>query len=360
MGFFSHDGAKSSARCRNHGIIMKIASFLFPQSQYPADDGRTIQETLQEATLAEEIGVDALFLAEHHFDGNSAYVDPPTFAAALSAMTTRIKIGFAVLQTSLYHPLRLTEQLSLLDHISQGRLIVGLGRGSMVNLYEYVAYEIDPDEAQERFEEIEKIMLDCWTQERVVHNGKYWNFDIPYLRPRPFTNPHPQILRAVTSEVSIKAQGRRGRPVILPPGPNEATARQIGWFKAGMADAGFKAEAIEEALRQSWVMRQTVFADTDEIAMTEGLGYYRSMQAFRSAQSPGYRDMVMGDSAAALPRGLVVGAPDSVREHFVELAKLGIGGVALRLRVGPMPVAFSMNALRLFMNEIAPALPNNA
>jgi alkanesulfonate monooxygenase SsuD/methylene tetrahydromethanopterin reductase-like flavin-dependent oxidoreductase (luciferase family) len=338
---------------------MKIASFLFPQSQHPADDGRTIQETLQEAALAEELGADALFLAEHHFDGNSAYVDPPTFAAALAATTKRIKIGFAVLQTSLYHPLRLTEQLSLLDHLSQGRLIVGLGRGSMVNLYEYTAYEVDPNDAQERFEEIEKIMLECWTKERVVHKGKYWNFDIPYLRPRPFTNPHPQILRAVTSEFSIKAQGRRGRPVILPPGPNEATARQIGWFREGMTEAGFDASAIAEALRQSWVMRQTVIADTDEIAMGEGLGYYKSMQAFRSAQSPGYRDMVMGDSAAALPRGLVLGSPDTVRDHYIELAKLGIGGVALRMRVGPMPAAFSMNALRLFMREIAPAVADN-
>jgi alkanesulfonate monooxygenase SsuD/methylene tetrahydromethanopterin reductase-like flavin-dependent oxidoreductase (luciferase family) len=163
----------------------------------------------------------------------------------------------------------------------------------------------------------------------------------------------------VTSEASIKAQGRRGRPIILPPTPNEATARQIAWFREGRVEAGFNANAIEETLQQSWVMRQTVIAETDDIAMNEGLGYYRSMQTFRSAQSPGYRDMVMGDSAAAMPRGLICGAPDTVRDHFVELAKLGIGGVALRLRVGPMPVTFSMNALRLFMKEIAPAVADS-
>lgn len=335
---------------------MRIASFLFPQSQDPADDGRIIRETLDEAILAEELGADALFLAEHHFDGNSAYVDPPTFAAALCTATKRIKIGFAVLQSSLYHPLRLTEQLSLLDHLSQGRLIVGLGKGSMVNLYEYIAYQVDPEEAQERFEEIEQIMLACWTQERVIHEGKYWKFDIPNLRPRTFTKPHPPILRAVTSEGSIKAQGRRGRPVILPPGPNDATARQIGWFRDAMAEAGFGSDAIAAALRESWVMRQTVIAETDKIALEEGLGYYRSMQAYRSAQSPGYRDLVMGDSARELPRGLVIGSPDKVRQQYVELAKLGIGGVALRMRVGPMPVEFSKNALRLFMKHVAPAL----
>lgn len=103
-------------------------------------------------------------------------------------------------------------------------------------------------------------------------------------------------------------------------------------------------------------MRQTVIAETDKIALEEGLGYYRSMQAYRSAQSPGYRDLVMGDSARELPRGLVIGSPDKVRQQYVELAKLGIGGVALRMRVGPMPVEFSKNALRLFMKHVAPAL----
>lgn len=339
---------------------MKVASFLFPQCQDPAEDARYIQETLAEARLAEELGTDAVFLAEHHFDGNCAYVDPPTFAAALSMATKRVKIGFAVLQSSLYHPLRLTEQLSLLDHLSQGRLIVGLGRGSMVNTYEYEAYEVPIDEAQDRFEEIEKIMLECWTKDRVVHNGKYWHFDIAHMRPRPFTNPHPQILRAATSEGSIKAQGQRGRPIILPPGPNEATAKQVAWFRQGMVEGGFDDATIAETLAQSWVMRQTIVAETDREAMEEGLGYFRSMQQYRAAQSPGYRDRVMGDSATALPKGMACGSPDTIRDDFVELSKLGVGGVAVRLRVGPMPVEFAMNGLRLFMKEVAPHMKASA
>ncbi len=64
--------------------------------------------------------MDAVFLVEHHFDGNCVYVDPPTFAAALAMATSRIKIGFAVLQTSLYHPLRMAEQILLVDNLSKG------------------------------------------------------------------------------------------------------------------------------------------------------------------------------------------------------------------------------------------------
>ncbi len=189
---------------------MKIGVFLFPEARDPSKDQQIINETIREAKMAEELGCDAVFLAEHHFDGNCVYVDPPTFAAALSMATTRIKIGFAVLQTSLYHPLRMAEQISLIDNLCKGRLIVGLGRGSLVNTHEYAGYQIDPDSAQERFEEIEEIILKCWNGERVVHAGKYWNFEIGMLRPRPFTKPHPPLLRSVASPGSLIGDGTAG------------------------------------------------------------------------------------------------------------------------------------------------------
>jgi alkanesulfonate monooxygenase SsuD/methylene tetrahydromethanopterin reductase-like flavin-dependent oxidoreductase (luciferase family) len=109
---------------------LKVGDFLFPESRDPLRDGAVIEETLHEARLADELGVDALWLAEHHFDGICAYVDPVSFAAALAVATHRCKIGFAVVQTSLHHPIRLAEQLSLVDQLSKGRLIVGLGRGT--------------------------------------------------------------------------------------------------------------------------------------------------------------------------------------------------------------------------------------
>src|SRR6195952_6000139 len=160
---------------------MRVGVFLFHESRNPAADDQVIGEAIEEARLAEEQGMDAVFLAEHHFDGNCVYLAPPPFAAALAMVTSRIKIGFAVLQTSLYHPLRMAEQISLIDNLSKGRLIVGLGRGSLVNTHEYTGYQIDPGSAQERFEEIEEILVQCWTNEKAVHSGKYWNFEIPML-----------------------------------------------------------------------------------------------------------------------------------------------------------------------------------
>jgi alkanesulfonate monooxygenase SsuD/methylene tetrahydromethanopterin reductase-like flavin-dependent oxidoreductase (luciferase family) len=334
---------------------MKLGVFLFHESRDPSADAQVIDEAVREAQLAEAEGMDAVFLAEHHFDGNCVYVDPPTFAAALAMATTRIKIGFAVLQTSLYHPIRMAEQISLIDNLSKGRLIVGLGRGSMVNLHEYSGYQIDPDSAQERFEEIEKILLQCWTQEQVRHEGKYWNFEIPMLRPRPYTKPHPQILRAVASEASLAGQARQGRPVLMAAATAAGAARSIEVYRKAAQEAGVSADRIDFAISESWVSRTVILAPTDEEAREVGLPYFRQMQTYRAAQSSIFEAMVAKANAQpTLP--VLCGSPESVMEDFTSLAKTGIGGVSIRFRTGPMPAEFSSRALKLFMKEIAPQI----
>jgi alkanesulfonate monooxygenase SsuD/methylene tetrahydromethanopterin reductase-like flavin-dependent oxidoreductase (luciferase family) len=334
---------------------MKVGVFLFHESRNPSADGQVIDEAIREAKLAEDEGMDAVFLVEHHFDGNCVYVDPPTFASALAMATNRIKIGFAVLQTSLYHPIRMAEQISLIDNLSKGRLIVGLGRGSLVNLHEYAGYEIDPDSAQERFEEIEQILLQCWTGEKVAHNGKYWNFEIPMLRPRPYTKPYPPILRSVASEASLAAQARQGRPVLMAAATAAGAARNIEIYRDAAKTAGFSADAIDQAIAQCWVARTVVLAPTDQEAHDVGLPYFRMMQTYRAAQSTAFEAQVAKSNASGkLP--VLCGSPESMMEDFTSLARTGIGGVMVRFRTGPMPADFSSRALKLFMREIAPRI----
>ena len=310
---------------------MKVGVFLFHESRDPSGDGRVIDEAIREARLAEELGMDAVFLVEHHFDGNCVYVDPPTFASALAMATTRIKIGFAVLQTSLYHPLRMAEQISLIDNLSKGRLIVGLGRGSLVNLHEYAGYEVDPDSAQERFEEIEQILRKCWTQEKVAHAGKYWNFEIPMLRPRPFTRPYPPLLRSVASEASLAAQARLGRPVIMAAATASGAARNIEIYRNAAREAGLSVHKTEQAISECWVARTVVLAPTDKEAHEIGLPYFNQMQTYRAAQSTAFEAQVAKTKASGrLP--VLCGSPDTMLEDFVKLERTGIGGVMVRFR----------------------------
>ena len=145
---------------------MKFGTFVFPVVPDPTKDGQGIQDALEEARVSEELGMDAVWVAEHHFDGNCVYVDPISFAAALCTLTKRVEIGSAVIQASLHHPIRLAEQISILDNMSKGRFIAGLGKGSQFNTYEYEAFEVPPGEATERFDETEEILLKSWAGSR--------------------------------------------------------------------------------------------------------------------------------------------------------------------------------------------------
>ena len=99
---------------------MKFGNFLFPDCRDPARDGIVIDETLREAWLSDALGVDVIWLAEHHFDGICAYVDPISFAGALATSTRHSKIGFAVVQTALHHPIRLAAQLASSTTLPRG------------------------------------------------------------------------------------------------------------------------------------------------------------------------------------------------------------------------------------------------
>ncbi len=82
-------------------------------------------------------------------------------------------------------------RLALIDNISKGRLIVGLGRGTAYNIYDYQGYGLDHTEAQARFEEAEAIMFQAWRGEKFEHHGRFWDIKVPMLRPLPYTSRIP-------------------------------------------------------------------------------------------------------------------------------------------------------------------------
>src|SRR3979411_2310269 len=152
---------------------MKFGNFLFPDCRDPERDGIVIDETLREAVLSDELGIDVVWLGEHHFDGICAYADPITLAGALAIALKRSALGFAVLQTSLHHPIRLAEQLAIIDNLTKGKLIVGLGRGSINNIYDSRGFGIAHQEGRARLDEAEHIIVKAWTEEAFRHHGHF-------------------------------------------------------------------------------------------------------------------------------------------------------------------------------------------
>jgi alkanesulfonate monooxygenase SsuD/methylene tetrahydromethanopterin reductase-like flavin-dependent oxidoreductase (luciferase family) len=347
---------------------MRFSNFLFPESRDPTRDGAALDEVMAEVRLTEQLGFDTLWLSEHHFDGNCAYVDPVAFAAAVAVTTQRVRIGFAVAQLSLHHPIRLAEQLSLIDHLSKGRLIVGLGRGTAYNIYEYHGYGIDPAEAQARYEEATGIILQAWTSENgFTHKGRFWDLKVPALRPRPFTRPHPVCIHGASGEASLIELGRLGEPFLMNVQSMETTTARIAAWRAAGQDAGASDEQMAAALDQSWVWRNVFVADTDAEAERIALPAFAAMQSHRAAM----RNRVMAEQGLSLappstnsplaptaridPRhAMICGSPATVAARMAELEATGIGGVILAFRMGPLSWEHTARSLTLFAEQVVP------
>ena len=343
--------------------MLRFSNFLFPESRDPAHDQDVIQESLAEARLCDELGVEVLWLAEHHFDGNCAYVDPVTFAAAVLSCTKRIKVGFAVAQVSLHHPTRLAEQMSLLDNIGRGRVIVGLGRGTAYNVYEYQGYGIPAEEALERYEEAEQIMLRAWTSpDGFEHQGKFWQIRMPHFRPQPFTQPHPYLIRAASSEDGALHLARRGVPFLMNVQSLETTATRLAAYQRVMAESGFDAAHIARCMDESWVWRNVVVAETDAQAREIAIPAFEAMQAHRKALREriyAEQGVIMKKETAPPARvnpehALICGSPETVAARMAEIDATGVGGVICAFRLGPMDAAVTQRSIRLFMERVAP------
>ena len=343
---------------------MRFSNFLFPESRDPARDGVILDHVMAEIRLTEQLGYDTVWLSEHHFDGNCAYVDPISFAAAVAMATTRIRIGFAVAQVSLHHPIRLAEQFALIDHLSKGRLIVGLGRGTAHNVYEYQGYGIDPAEAQPRFEEAMAIIQQAWTSEHGFrHQGRFWDLDVPVLRPRPYTRPHPFTIQSASSEPSLVELGRRGLPFLMNVQSAATTIHRIDAWRAAARAAGHPEPAITAALDQSWVWRNVFVAETDAEAERIGVPAFTAMQEHRAATRKRVEReqglSISHDSNAPVARvdprhALLYGAPATVAEQLAEIAATGIGGVILTFRMGPLSQEHTLASLTRFMHQVVP------
>lgn len=149
------------------------------------------RDSFAQMELAEELGFDAVWLTEHHFveDGYSPSVLP--IAAAAAARTSKIDIGTFVALVPLYHPVRLAEDASTIDVISDGRLILGLSAG--YREAEYRGFGIPWAERPSRVDESLQILLKCWTEDEVSFRGQYFDLEGVTVFPKSVQRPHPRV-----------------------------------------------------------------------------------------------------------------------------------------------------------------------
>ena len=343
-------------------------------SPSPEEDATRIEQQITQACYAETVGFDDIWLTEHYFTGESVYNDPLIFASALAMRTTRVRIGFAVLQMALHHPVRLAVQLSLLDNLSRGRLDVGVGRGTIYNEYEFVGYGLRSHDSRARMDEALEILTGAWTEAPFAYDGTYFQVRVPAIRPRPYQQPYPPIWRSVISPTSFTECGRLGVPLLTARLAVERIAERWKLYAEGLEAGGHDATTRQRLLQQAAVWRNVYIAESeaqaeDELA-TVLLRSRAHMMHVRSAYNPDdfqvdaamlnpWSNPAVPDEDAlryVLETGSVYGTAAQVQEQLAALRQAGVQHVLCQMGFGDMAHDQVMASMRRFGEQVIPAL----
>ena len=335
---------------------------LFTEFQCPPgmDEAQAFDESLAQMTAAEDLGFDAVWLAEIHFQkGRSVLASPLVIAAAIAKLTHRVKIGIAVQILPLAHPLHLAEDVATLDHLSKGRLDFGVGRSGLPEHYE--RFNIPYGESRERFQETLDILLKAWTEDRFTYEGKYYQFRDVCAMPKPYQKPHPPLRVAATTRETYPLVGRMGRPIFIAVRTTSISdlKRFIGGYHEGWREAGHPGRGEVALIVPVYV------ADTGRRAREEPEA--STMHFFRTIAEQLGRGGTRREEAARLGRMsydeileelVVYGTPDAVAERLQGLREaFGHTTLSVWMNVGGhIPHERMLASMRLFAERVIPRL----
>ncbi len=172
-----------------------------------------------QAERAEQLGFHSFWLPEGHFSGAAAIPQPLLWLAAIASRTTRLRLGTTSYLLPIRHPIQVAEEVAVLDRLSGGRVILGVGRGFRKSLF--TAFDVDRSTKRDRFETALAAMRDAWAGRPVAPDS-----DLPgepsVLAPRPVQVPHPPIWVAAFGPKALEQAGRLGLPYLASPIESEA------------------------------------------------------------------------------------------------------------------------------------------
>ena len=326
---------------------------------------------LDQAEWADRLGLDILVLSEHHGVEDGFMSSPVTLAAAIAGRTKTIQINIAAILVPLHDPIRLAEQLALVDIISGGRLDVGVGRGNRPS--EFAGYRIPQVESRERFDEAVQIMVRAWTEERVSYDGRFFQLDNVRVIPKPLQRPHPPVYQVCVSPDSIEGTALRGWPMLnsILFGGIEQIAASRDRYVATLQKAGRTAAEIAALLARWGVSRQIYVAPTDAQALAEArdaeMWYQESFRKFvipsriedsHPTLQPAFRAMAERLSKITweglVAETLAFGSPDTVARHIDQMRQMGVGQVLCWMNFGGLPEDNVRRSMDLFAREVMP------
>ena len=363
--------------------------------QHEISHTQMLDQIREQVQLCEALGFDAVWLPEHHLNpegfGNSP--NPILFAADLACRTQQLTIGFACLTTTMWHPLRLAEDLALLDHMTKGRIEVGFGRGGRPSDTMPFNVRADPrneETNRELFIETIDVVVKAWTHGFFSHQGEHYTFppqgqphhlfhtaEEPHvvdgeltklmLVPKPYQHPHPPIWMMVSSERTARLAAERGYAPMAAGTPTDELRTLVDIY----ADVRSRCTGREFAKGEGWAISRPVhLAPTMEDARkTFETPVIRQREFQLNNRNPGgHVRRLYSDPALAVPQrsdqawellldqAMFAGPPDHVIEQIHELREVcGIENIIAFMDAGGVPHDKIIRSLELFGTQVIPA-----
>ena len=339
---------------------------------------KTYADHLDAWELMDKLGYDGVTFNEHHATPYGLMNSPNLLAASAAQRTKNLKLAIYGNLLPLHDPLRLAEEIAMLDCLSNGRIICGVARGAG---REYRIFGVPMDESRARFDECCEIMIGAWTQESFSYEGRFNSYQDISLWPRPVQQPHPPMWIPVTgSKESIEFAARHN--MAITPGVGGPSQEDIiRHYAAVQAEHGRKvtpdhitimidcyvADSKEAAIQEygPYAVYFMSLFNYDHVSTQAMKGYYG--KDAHSYVRPEHRAAVanMRDNMRAVTMDDIRrqaetaawGDADEVAEKVIAAAEhAGAGTVLVSLNRGSMPQEMYLNQIRRFGAEVMPRL----
>ena len=375
-----------TGRSGHKEVAFSMKAALFCTSRYagparhnvwpePCDDysaewaERSMNRTLEQFQLGDEVGFDWVTVAEHHFAPFSMTPNPMVMAAALNKVVKRAKIAILGPDIPILDPVRVAEELAMVDTLTGGRVIAGLMRGSP---NEYVTYNINPAESRGRFEEALQIIRMAWQEPQPFGwQGRFYEYRSICIWPRPVQKPHPPIYMSTASPEAgeFAARNRLGAGFAFT--TLQIATKAAKYYREQCRKAGWEAKPEDIIYRLG-----VHVSDSDDQAMDEliasgggqpriGLSF-RNRNVEKAVANSGYYGRDIDNQRARLQsRGeikdriykgqVLVGTPETVLKQIKRIRdELGAG--VLDLSLGAQLGDKTLKSIELFGTKVLPRM----
>jgi len=311
---------------------------------------------------AEDAGFYGYHLTEHHMTPLSSTPSPSVFLAAAARETTRIRLGALLYLLPLYHPLRLLQEICMLDHLSGGRVDFGVGRG--IAPPEFDAFDVDISRSQEDYEHALAVLHQGFTRDRIDYRCDRWHFKDVEVVMRPLQRPYPPLWYGLRgSDGGTLFAARHGMNGVTL-GPDDKCAATLAMYRRHWAECAEERRQYQSPVQTPMVgLMRTVFiadsdAEADRIAQPAYARWYDSLGWLWRKRDIPLPISIPEDYAVAKRSGaLVVGSPETVARIFeAQAQRVGHNYLVLMLAFGTLTHAQEMHSLELFRREVMPRL----